>query len=74
VAEIEALEARLRQSKTQIMALIGEIEARPGDIDCAANARRVLSRMFDEVKKNPTLAADDVRRRGTAGRRSARTG
>src|SRR5690554_6901141 len=43
VADIEALEARLAQSKQQLVALIADIEARPGDIDCAANARRVLA-------------------------------
>ncbi len=71
VADIEALEARLAHGKTQIAALIGEIEARPDDIDCAANARRVLSRMFGAKTDGPALAAGGVRRSGKAGRRSA---
>lgn len=46
LAEIAALETRLAQSKAQLVALIAEIEAKPDDIDCAANARRVLSQML----------------------------
>lgn len=45
VRDIEALEQRLAQSKTHLLALIHEIESKPGDLDCAANARRVLSKM-----------------------------
>lgn len=45
VREIEALEQRLAQSKTHLLALIHEIESKPGDLDCAANAKRVLSKM-----------------------------
>ena len=37
VADIEALEARLTQSKAQLVALIADIETKPEDIDCAAN-------------------------------------
>lgn len=46
VTEIEELETRLEDSKAQLVALIADIEAKPDDIDCADNARRVLSRMF----------------------------
>lgn len=45
VRDIEALEQRLAQSKTHLLALIHEIESKPGDLDCAANAKRVLSKM-----------------------------
>ncbi|WP_226687441.1 MerR family transcriptional regulator [Stutzerimonas stutzeri] len=45
VRDIEALEQRLAQSKTHLLALIHEIENKPGDLDCAANAKRVLSKM-----------------------------
>jgi DNA-binding transcriptional MerR regulator len=45
VKDIEALEQRLTQSKTHLLALIDEIESKPDDLDCAANARRVLSKM-----------------------------
>lgn len=69
VADIEALEARLSQSKAQLVALIGEIEARPDDIDCAANARRVLTRVLGDGVDRPTMAAGDVRLLGKGGRR-----
>jgi len=71
VADIEALEKRLRQSKAQLVAVIADIEAKPDDIDCAANARRVLTRMMDGKMESPTLATDDVKLLGrTRGRRS----
>ncbi|MFS8124759.1 MerR family transcriptional regulator [Rhizobium sp. BR 250] len=49
VADIEALETRLAQNKTQLIALLEDIEAKPGDMDCAANARRVLSRILGKT-------------------------
>ncbi|MGC4083702.1 MAG: MerR family transcriptional regulator [Vicinamibacterales bacterium] len=69
VADIEALEARLAHSKTQLVSLIEEIEAKPGDIDCAANARRVLSRFLDDKREAPTLIASDVRQLAKSSRR-----
>lgn len=45
VKDIEALEQRLAQSKAHLLTLIDEIESKPDDIDCASNAKRVLSRM-----------------------------
>lgn len=73
VEDIEALEARLAQSKAQLVALIAEIEAKPEGIDCAANARRVLSRMLDGEMKRPAMAAGDVKLLGkTKRRRSVR--
>jgi DNA-binding transcriptional MerR regulator len=61
VADIEALQVRLKQSKTQLVALIEEIEAKPDDIDCAANARRVLSHVLGKEIEKPTMAAADVK-------------
>ncbi|MBS0480714.1 MAG: MerR family transcriptional regulator [Proteobacteria bacterium] len=49
VAEITTLEGRLAQSKAQIAGLIAEIEAKPGDITCKDNARRVMARMLVET-------------------------
>jgi DNA-binding transcriptional MerR regulator len=46
VDDIGSLEARLAHSKAQLVTVIEEIEARPDDIDCATNARRVLSRLL----------------------------
>lgn len=61
VADIEALETRLAQSKAHLNRLIGEIEARPNDIDCAANARRVLSRILGNEADKPDVMPGDVR-------------
>lgn len=46
LADIEALQERLARSKAQLQALLSDIESKPDDVTCAANARRVLSRMF----------------------------
>lgn len=43
VQDIETLQAQLAQSKEHLIELIVQIEAKPQDMDCAANARRVLS-------------------------------
>ena len=48
VVEIGRLQERLTRTKARLEGLIEEIDARPDDIDCAANARRVLSRLFDD--------------------------
>lgn len=45
VQDIAGLQAQLAQSKAQLVELIAQIEAKPQDMDCAANARRVLSEM-----------------------------
>lgn len=69
VADIEALKMRRAQSRAQLFALLEDIEAKPGDMDCAANARRVLSRMLGKDVEGPTLGADDTKLLGKAGRR-----
>jgi DNA-binding transcriptional MerR regulator len=62
VRDIEALQAQLAQSKAQLVELMAQIEAKPQDMDCAANARRVLSEMrLEEAEKAPT--ATRARRR-----------
>lgn len=43
--DIEALELRLARSRTYLLAAINEVETRPDDLDCASNAKRLLSRM-----------------------------
>lgn len=45
VRDIEALEARLAQSKAQIVSLIADIAAKPEPVDCATHAKRLLSRV-----------------------------
>lgn len=75
VQDIEALEMRLAQSKAQLVALLAEIEAKPEDIDCATNAKRVLSRMRSGDLQPQNLAAGDVATlRMAKRRRSAKRG
>lgn len=69
VQDIEALEARLAQSKAHLVALLAEIEAKPEDIDCAANAKRVLSRLRSGELEAPGLATGDVTTLRKASRR-----
>lgn len=45
VEDIETLQAQLAKSKAQLVELMAQIEAKPDDMSCAANARRVLSEM-----------------------------
>ncbi|CAP54027.1 MerR family transcriptional regulator [Gluconacetobacter diazotrophicus] len=47
VADIEALEGRLAQNKAQLRHVIESIETRPADLDCADNARRVLTHILN---------------------------
>ncbi|MFC5699379.1 MerR family transcriptional regulator [Pseudomonas sp. GCM10022186] len=61
VRDIEALEARLAMSKAQLVGLIAEIEAKPEDIDCATNARRVLSRMQLGEMESPAMMSEDAK-------------
>lgn len=57
VAEIGKLQERLARTKARLEGLIREIEARPDDIDCAANARRVLSHLFEnDAESEPARA------------------
>lgn len=46
VGEIAALQGKLARNKAQLIAVIRDIEARPDDLDCSANASRVLSRVL----------------------------
>ncbi|WP_322085085.1 MerR family transcriptional regulator [Burkholderia sp. BCC1999] len=43
VQDIEALEARLARSKAHVVALIAGIGAKPDTVDCATNAKQLLS-------------------------------
>ncbi|WP_248845954.1 MerR family transcriptional regulator [Acetobacter senegalensis] len=61
IADIEALQARLAQSKAHLLRLVEDIQARPEDMDCAANAHRVLTNMLMEHPENLDVTPDDVR-------------
>ncbi|WP_296930074.1 MerR family transcriptional regulator [uncultured Marinobacter sp.] len=43
VRDIEDMEQKLAASKAQLLDVLADIEAKPEDMDCADNAKRVLS-------------------------------
>lgn len=45
LADIEDLEKKLAENKQQLKIILAEIEAKPDDIDCADNAKRVISQI-----------------------------
>lgn len=45
VRDIEVLQAQLAQSKAHLLELMVQIEAKPSGMDCATNAKRLLSAM-----------------------------
>lgn len=51
IADIEAMEQKLKASKRQLRALVQRIQNKPEGMDCADNARRVLDEMLDEVPR-----------------------
>lgn len=61
IADIEALQARLAQSKAHLLRLVEDIQARPDDMDCAANAHRVLTNVLMTPSENLDVTPDDVR-------------
>ena len=60
VKDIEAMEAQLAESKTQLVKVLKEIEAKPENVDCTTNAKRVLSQMGLGELDSPAPSADDV--------------
>ena len=59
LADLETMEKRLLQSKAQLAALLADIEAKPGDMDCAANARRVLTQVLGDRIASQGIALGD---------------
>ncbi|HEP6432364.1 MerR family transcriptional regulator [Burkholderia cenocepacia] len=45
VRDIETMQVKLAQNKVHLVSLMAEIEAKPDEIDCSANATRLLSQM-----------------------------
>ncbi|WP_346836711.1 MerR family transcriptional regulator [Microbulbifer sp. SAOS-129_SWC] len=56
IDDIEALQQQLAQSKAHLAEVLTQVEAKPEDIDCATNAKRVLSQMGLGSGKRPALA------------------
>ncbi|KAB0633294.1 MerR family transcriptional regulator [Burkholderia latens] len=65
VRDIEAMQVKLAQNKAHLMSLMVEIEAKPDDIDCTANATRLLSQM----QSRQLDSAVQTKGAGKAGRR-----
>ncbi|MFT3731722.1 MAG: MerR family transcriptional regulator [Hyphomicrobium sp.] len=61
IADVEALQTKLAQSKKSLIKLLDEIEAKPAGMDCATNARRVLRQLQQGQIEKPKLRARDVR-------------
>lgn len=58
VHDIETIQKRLARSKAQLRKVLAEIEAKPDDMDCATNARRVLSQFGLVTAKGSERRAD----------------
>lgn len=69
IADIEALEKQLRDSKRQLAALLKDIVAKPQDIDCSANARRVLSNVLGVAEGDVAIPTGDAALRKRTARR-----
>ncbi|RQU46036.1 MerR family transcriptional regulator [Burkholderia cenocepacia] len=67
IRDIEAMEVRLAQNKRHLVSLMAEIEAKPEEIDCTANATRLLSQMqLDDMGSTARAkGAVKVKRRGS---------
>ncbi|MDR0242754.1 MAG: MerR family transcriptional regulator [Burkholderia sp.] len=73
VQDIEALEVRLARSKAHVVALIAGIGAQPDKVDCATDAKPLLSRIPSGNAANPgDAAATDVRAEPLPRRTTAR--
>ena len=51
IADIAAMEAQLAESRKRLTGLIADIQSKPEGMDCADNAKRVLSRLFSGTGK-----------------------
>jgi len=72
IADVKALQRKLAQNKKSLVKLLGEIEAKPDGMDCATNARRVLTQLQKGQIEKPKLAAREVRLLGQAKQRRAK--
>lgn len=61
VEELRALEARLALSRTQLAALIADIQSKPDDTDGVANAHCMLSRLLGGAAEDSVSSAAALR-------------
>ncbi|PRF67955.1 MerR family transcriptional regulator [Burkholderia multivorans] len=69
VRDIEAMQIKLTQNKAHLVSLMAEIEGKPDEIDCSANAARLLSQMQsrEPVGAAPTKGGVKAGRRRPSG-------
>lgn len=72
VAEIEVLQQRLRHNRTQLLAVIAQIENKPEGLLCTDNAERVMAQVREARATRETPAAKAASKRPAAKRSSAR--
>lgn len=59
IQDIEEIQQRLADSKSQLQDVLTQVEAKPNDMDCATNARRVWSQIsFGEAAAKATSRSD----------------
>ncbi|MFT8956555.1 MAG: MerR family transcriptional regulator [Gluconobacter oxydans] len=71
IADIEALQVRLAQSRTHLLRLIEDIQEHPDDMDCAANAHRVLTNILADHPEALDITSGDIRLLDTKDRRQS---
>jgi DNA-binding transcriptional MerR regulator len=54
VGDIETLQKRLKKNKAQLRAIIDVVENKPDDMDCIANAERVIKILRTQPAADPT--------------------
>ena len=57
ITDIKVMERKLQSRKRQLQALLTDIEARPENMDCHDNARRVLSHVLAQQSESLTSEA-----------------
>lgn len=61
IQDIEEIQQRLADSKSQLQDVLTQVEAKPNDMDCATNARRVWSQIsFGEAAAKATNKSDST--------------
>ncbi|WP_425220460.1 MerR family transcriptional regulator [Pseudomonas sp.] len=61
IQDIEEIQQRLADSKSQLQDVLTQVEAKPNDMDCATNARRVWSQIsFGEAAAKATSKSDST--------------
>ena len=63
VQDIEQMQERLAQGKAQLLEVLAQIEGKPEDMDCATNAKRVLSHFGFVENESSELEVEDTEAR-----------